>query len=131
VTETIAPGHGPGDEIESAFSHIEPGRFIENDPGIDDGGDHQPVPVGQDLVVEPGVNARIAYGEEFFPQPGQAVFVFRAARMVCKPVENIVTFKISVGSHVVMAREELTVLGAQCFYDVRMGPDVKLAFFAF
>ncbi len=45
---------------EGARRHLDPSRLAEGDSGIDQSGDHQPVPVGEDFVVEPWADSLVA-----------------------------------------------------------------------
>src|SRR5262245_22573985 len=45
-------GHVACDEIERMFGDREPIRLVQNDAGVDQGRDHQSVPVGQNFVVK-------------------------------------------------------------------------------
>ena len=61
MPEPVALGHVCRDEIKSLPGHGLPFRLVQDDPGIDQGGDHQPVPIRQHLVVEPGPDPFLSY----------------------------------------------------------------------
>ena len=60
----ILAGHLAADESEGAGGARDPLSAIERKPGFGERGDHQPVPVGEDLVIEPGADSRRARLQE-------------------------------------------------------------------
>ena len=61
VAEPAVDGHRRGNEREGAARGVEPVRLVEGEAGADEGGDHQTVPVRENLVVEPRWNAFLTY----------------------------------------------------------------------
>ena len=75
---TVLAGHLAADESEGAGGKRDPTGVIERKPGFDERGDHQPVPIGEDLVVEPGADSRRARLQEqctALRQLGLGVFI--------------------------------------------------------
>ena len=81
--------------------------------GVHQRGDHLAVPVGQDLVVEPGPHPRRAHAEQLAAQRGEPRLVGGAALAALQPVEDGVAFEIAGFADVVMLREERGVVLAR------------------
>ena len=131
MPEPVALAHAACDEIEGALGHREPFRLIENDAGIDQRRDHQPVPVGQHFVVEAGPHAPGARLQQDRAQARKPRFVSFTARQSLEPIEDVMAFEVAFVSHVVVAREELAGFRADQFDDLVFRPDVELALLAF
>ncbi len=91
-----------GDEGEAILGEIDPIGPIEAHAGGGEGGDHQPVPVGEDLVVQAGPDALLARAVE----DGAAGGEFRLARRLAEfkmmeAIENDLAFPVAAGRDVV------------------------------
>jgi hypothetical protein len=131
MAEPVAAGHGRLDEAERALRHVEPGRFVQLNTGMDQGGDHQPVPVGQHLVVEAGADPARTHRQQFVTQRGEARFDRFVLRAATQAIENRVTFEIALAGDVVVDGEEQRVVGAELADDLVVRPHIELSLLAF
>ncbi len=124
--------HGLLDKQEGALGSLLPIRTIEHDSSARQRGDHQAVPVGEDLVVEAGTNAAGACGQQLLAQGAQMGFGFDASqRLVIETVGNVVAFEVAGLRDVVGGRENLGILLTEDLANLPKGPDVELAFLPF
>src|SRR6266849_4912921 len=77
MAETVALGHVTFDERERLLSSGEPRGLIEHGAGVCQGRDHQPVPIGEHLVVQTRSYALVPRRQEFMPQCRKAGVVGR------------------------------------------------------
>ena len=80
MAEPVAIAHARRNERERARRHVEPGRLAERDTGIDERRDHQAVPVGEHLVVEPRPHARARAASSVRAQRGEVRFFLLRSR---------------------------------------------------
>ena len=91
----------------------QPVRSFKDDSRTRQRGDHQPVPVSEDLVVPARTDARGSAGEKLRTHPGKASFLHLGQqRLRVETIENRVAFEISVGGDGVNAGENGRILGA-------------------
>ena len=115
-------------EVEGSTRGIEPERFVEHRSRVDQRGDHEAVPVGENLVVATGANAIVAPHLQLGPRAGEGRVgergfdVQRAAE-----VEDGVAFPVADGCDAVRPLECRRLL-AESAIDFVGGPDVILAF---
>ena len=131
MAEPVAARHRAGDEGERARGGVEPRRLGEQEACVGERGDHQPVPVGEHLVVEAGPYARVADAEKFCAQRREPRFVVVAARLRVEAVEDVVALEIARGRHVIVPRKKLAVLDAELAHHLIVRPDIELALLAF
>ena len=102
MTEPIAAAHAGGDEPEGSDGHFHQLGRRQHDRELGQGGDHQPVPVGQDLVVKARSDACGADPQELVTQPPKPLFGGglggRALAGIVEAIEDIVTFEIALGA---------------------------------
>ena len=123
--------HICGDETERASRGIDPCGLGEHRTGIGKRGDHQPVPIGEDLVVPTGADPRLARLEEDRAGRGERRFVTVIAKLgPLGSVEDGFSFPVAFGRDVVGVLEP-TGVGPQQIVGLRRRPDVVLAFLAF
>src|SRR5439155_11024786 len=95
------------DARESSFREGEPFRLLKYDRSTTERSDHQPVPIGEDLIVPPRTNARSASLQELRAHLGEARFFFlRQQSKRVETIENGVTLEVSLRRHTVDASEE-------------------------
>ena len=124
----ILAGHLAADKGKSAGGKRDPTGVIEGKPGLDQRGDHQPVPIGEDLVVEPGADSRRARLQQQLAAPrqlGLGVCIGKVGRL--EPVQDIVAFPVALGGDVVKALEQRGAV-TEHGVDLGLGPDVEFAF---
>ena len=131
MAEPVAARHRAGDEGERALGRVEPRRLGEEEAGVGERGDHQPVPVGEHLVVEAGPYARVADAEKFCAQRREPRVVVVAARLRVEAVEDVVALEIARRRHVIVPRKKLAVLDAELAHHLIVRPDIELALLAF
>src|SRR5690606_23800374 len=108
----------------------EPGGLAEGDGGVGEGRDHQAIPVGEDLVVPPGPDARFAGGEKAGAAGLHLGFERRVSeRRPAEAVEDGLALPVAAGADAIRRLEERGVV-AQHAIDLRLGPDVELALLA-
>ena len=131
VMEATVADHGLFDEAEGACCPIDPARFAEGHSGAGEGCDHQAIPVRQHLVVETGMDAGDATGEEFPFQRFECSFLRLGDACIreAEAVEDIRAFPIAAGRHVIGLLETIGV-GAQHLVDLGCAPDIEPAFLA-
>ena len=61
MAEAAVPRHVHCNKIEGPARHVQPGWLIEEQPGLDQARNHQPVPVRQHLVVQTGPDSFLAF----------------------------------------------------------------------
>jgi hypothetical protein len=54
--------------------------LLQRETGVDEGSDHQPVPIRQDFVVEAGADPASASGKQFLAQRCEPFLVLYVAR---------------------------------------------------
>ena len=113
MPEAVAARHRLGDKGKGPLGHVEPCGFCQQQSGIGERCDHQPVPVGQNLVVEARAHACRAHGEQFCAQSGKPRLVLIAARQGFETIENVVAFEIALRRDVIVASEKFAVFGAK------------------
>ena len=77
--------------------HVDPVGLAEQRAGVGERGDHQPVPVGQHLVVEAGPHALLARARAAWRAAWRAAPRRPSLRgRRCEPVEDVVAFEIAL-----------------------------------
>ena len=93
--------------------------------------DHQPVPVGQHLVVPAGADAPGAARKQLGAHGGERLLLLRGAELeVGEAVEDGVAFPVALVGDVVGLAEKGRVHWAQDVDDLGLAPDVELALLA-
>ena len=133
----LAPGMGEApldvaeivpDEREGRARRFEKLRRRENGGRARERGDHQAVPVGQNLVVERRLRPRLAQREEARARIAQAPLVGRLARRR-HAAKNVGLLPIAAAAHVVGGLERGRV-GPERGVDLLGVPDIKQPFLA-
>ena len=128
MRQAIALAHRGRDEGEGLLRKPQPIGAGEDARGMSERGNHQPVPVGQHLVVEAGANTRRAGVEEDGArarEPGLGRSI--GERRVLQAVEDGMAFPIAAGRHVVEWPEVRRTLAEEGI-DLRLAPDIELPF---
>ena len=119
------------DEAEGGGGGLQPLGAVEHARGVGERGDHQPVPVGQHLVVPAGANAARAARQQLAAHVRQGLLLGgRAQQRIAQAVEDGVAFPVAGFRHVVGLREHLGIGLAQHLDDLGLAPDVELALLA-
>ena len=131
VLQPAVSEHARGDKVERTLGELEPGGCIEDDRGARERGDHQPVPVGEHLVVPARAHALGARRKELLAKAGKPPLVLRAAELQAgETIEDRVAFPVAFRGGVVDEREGRAVLEPEHGDDLIEAPDVELAFLA-
>ena len=98
--------------------------------GLDQGGNHQAVPVGQDFIVLKGAGAAVPEAEKFLPQGlKELLLLWIEAARIMQAVKNGFALPISSFFNTVIFIEGVAMLSQDSF-NLGFGPDVELAFLA-
>src|ERR1700756_2799177 len=121
MSEPILSGHRAGDERERTARKRNPGGLVKLATGMSERGDHQAVPVGENLVVASWPDALRAQTEKLGPKACQALFVgvlgIKTQRPVGQAGENRMAFEIATRRDVVVAGEERRIRRPQGLLD--------------
>ena len=117
-------GEPVGQEIEGGFGGGDPVGPLKDAAGERQRGDHQAIPVDQDLVVAQGRDAFVAHREQAGTAVGEESFLGRIAQTgMMGPVQDGRAFPVAVAMHVVGGHESRRVR-AQDGGDLVGRPDI-------
>ena len=131
VGEPAIAAHGRHDGAIGIAGEIEPVITAEYGAGLRQAGDHQAVPIGEDLVVERGRDPAVALGEQGLAQSIEAARVGVVDRRCGEEVGDRLPLTVAGRPDVVGIGEEGAVRGTEGGDDLVVGPDVVAALLAF
>ena len=89
----VRPPESPTEEVGVGRGRFQPVLPAHSQGGLGQGRQHQAVPLGQDLVVQPGPDPGLPTGEESYSGPLNRIGALQVAPD--RPVENIGPLKVA------------------------------------
>ena len=126
--------HRRDDEVVSPRGKPYPFRRVEQRCGIDERGDHQAVPISENLVVAAGANPLFPRVEQALPQRREPCLLRKCRRLCFEAVQDDnapamrVVFPIAAWRGVIEFAKKRRVLWPKQGLDFSIGPNIELAF---